>query len=383
MPFYSRKTLVLVKLESPYGTDAAPAGADAILCKDVRVTPMNAEFDPRDFIRPYMGNSESLPAGEHGMIEFAVELQGSGTPATAPKWGRLLRACGHNETILAAPVTGVATAGAARTMTLAVGASAVDGFYNGMHVSITSGTGNGQERVIVGYNGTTKVATVDRDWATLPDATSNYSIAANVQYRPVSAAFEGATIVTNIDGLQHKFIGARGTVSIGVDARKKPMLRFRFLGLYSQPTDTGAATPDYTAFKGPVVANTANTPIFSLHNVQPVVSSFSIDIANQIEYRGLIGAESIQQTDRKPTGSIKFEAQPVATKNWWLIARNATLDALAVVHGAAAGFRVGFGSPSIQVGPPAYEDEQGVAMFRCALTPVPVVGNDESWITSY
>lgn len=73
-------------------------------------------------------------------------------------------------------VTGTAQAGAASTITLAAGASATDDEYNNLYIVITGGTGSGQTRRITDYVGSTKVATVDEDWDTQPDATSTYSI---------------------------------------------------------------------------------------------------------------------------------------------------------------------------------------------------------------
>jgi hypothetical protein len=55
--------------------------------------------------------------------------------------------------------------------------SAVDDTYNGASIEIARGKGVGQVRTIVDYNGTSKVATVDRDWETNPDdGTSVYVI---------------------------------------------------------------------------------------------------------------------------------------------------------------------------------------------------------------
>ena len=71
---------------------------------------------------------------------------------------------------------GTAQAGAASTITLAAGASAVNNAYNGMAVEILSGTGLGQKRTISGYVGSTRVATVSVAWTTQPDATSVYRI---------------------------------------------------------------------------------------------------------------------------------------------------------------------------------------------------------------
>jgi hypothetical protein len=70
-----------------------------------------------------------------------------------------------------------AQAGGAATITLAaITASTVDSFYNGTVIGITAGTGGGQARVITGYVGATKVATVGRNWVTNPDATSVYKV---------------------------------------------------------------------------------------------------------------------------------------------------------------------------------------------------------------
>jgi hypothetical protein len=44
------------------------------------------------------------------------------------------------------------------------------------YVTLTGGTGNGQERLITDYEGATRIATVDTAWTTTPDNTSTYSL---------------------------------------------------------------------------------------------------------------------------------------------------------------------------------------------------------------
>jgi hypothetical protein len=73
-------------------------------------------------------------------------------------------------------LTGTATAGAASTITLAVGSSAVNSYYKGLIIRTTGGTGSGQSRYITGYVGSTRVATVDTAWSVQPDATTTYEI---------------------------------------------------------------------------------------------------------------------------------------------------------------------------------------------------------------
>jgi hypothetical protein len=59
---------------------------------------------------------------------------------------------------------------------LDAGASAANDAYLGMIVRITAGTGNGQIREIYGYDGTTKIATINHPWGTNPDGTSVFRI---------------------------------------------------------------------------------------------------------------------------------------------------------------------------------------------------------------
>lgn len=75
---------------------------------------------------------------------------------------------------------GTAQAGAVGSITLAAAEPAVDNALAGVVCRIVSGTGAKQTRLITAYNGTTKVATPDRNFTTAPDNTSVYVlIAAN------------------------------------------------------------------------------------------------------------------------------------------------------------------------------------------------------------
>ncbi len=72
---------------------------------------------------------------------------------------------------------GVAQDGDSNTITLADEASSVTDAYVGMSVVILSGTGAKQvPRRITAYNGTTKVATLSKNWPTTPDDTSVYAL---------------------------------------------------------------------------------------------------------------------------------------------------------------------------------------------------------------
>lgn len=85
-----------------------------------------------------------------------------------------------------------AQAGAASTITLDASASASDDTYNGMGITITSGTGVDQVREITDYVGATKVATVDSAWSTQPDSSSVFEIGNGV-YRILTKKTDGAS----------------------------------------------------------------------------------------------------------------------------------------------------------------------------------------------
>ena len=96
----TRKRLIQVKKESTYGTDSTPAGTDALLVRNLEITPIEADVVSRDLIRNYLGNSPQLLANTRVSINFQVELAGSGTAGTAPRYGSILQACGLAETIV-------------------------------------------------------------------------------------------------------------------------------------------------------------------------------------------------------------------------------------------------------------------------------------------
>lgn len=98
MTRYVDKLAILAKIETAYGTDAAPTGAaNAIQVSNVTFTPLAGDQDPNDVIAPYMGHQGVDLTGNYRQLEFDVELGGAGTAGDAPAYGPLLRGCGFGE----------------------------------------------------------------------------------------------------------------------------------------------------------------------------------------------------------------------------------------------------------------------------------------------
>src|SRR5450830_719427 len=380
MSFLTRKRAILSKIETTYGVDPTPtAGLDALLMSNLTVSPLEMTLAQRQNIKAYMGNNPNVVAASYSKVSFDIELAGSGTAGTAPAYDELLRACGLSATALATPTTGTATAGAAGSMTLAVGASAVDGAYNGMTLYTTGGAGTGQAAVIAGYVGATKTATFTAPLAVVTDATTVYNIPAQVVYKPVSGNLESVAFYVNVDGLRHLMLGARGTVALKASAQGIPMLTFTFTGLYTTPTDTTIPAVTLSAFQQPLAINNKNTVGVNLSGyLGAVCSDFSFDFANTVVFRSLPGgSENVVLTDRKPVGSVTFEATTVAAKDWWTMMRNVVLGPFSVTHGTVAGTIVKLDAPQQQMDSPSYGDKDGITMLTCKQSFIPQNGNDE------
>lgn len=305
MPQLTRRRTILAKIETTYGTDPTPTGAaNAILVRNMNITPQNSEIVSRDLIRPYLGNSEQLQASTHVTLDFEVEMAGSGTAGTAPAYGPLLRACGLSETT---------------------------------------------------------------------------SSGVSVTYAPVSTGFESVTIYFNVDGTLHKITGARGNVELTINARQIPVYKFTFTGLYNAPTAASLPSVTYTAFQTPIVANNTNTTGFSFYSYSGVLESLSVNVGNEINYRTLIGSESVIQTNRATSGTVQIEAPALGTKDFFAAAiAEGTLGGLDVTHGTTSGNKVQVVSTRIDIANPSYQDNNGINMLQIPFVAVPSTsGNDE------
>ena len=116
----------------------------------------------------------TLTQEEHGAIADSTldEVNTGATHNIENSLGRQIRETSELAIIRRA----LAQAGTANTITLDASASATDGAYDPAGIFIVDGTGAGQTRLIYQYDGTTKIAVVDRDWKVTPDATSEFII---------------------------------------------------------------------------------------------------------------------------------------------------------------------------------------------------------------
>lgn len=73
-------------------------------------------------------------------------------------------------------INGTAQAGGATTLQLAAADTQAADYYNGWTIKITDGTGAGQSRTVIDYDGTDVMIDPAEPWATAPDGTSSYAL---------------------------------------------------------------------------------------------------------------------------------------------------------------------------------------------------------------
>jgi len=115
---------------------------------------------------------------------------------------------------------GLAQDATSTTITLNPLASSTDGTYIGQVIFIRSGYGDDQARRIIGYDGTTKIATVGSSWPVIPDSTSAYVILPTGTIKPDMIS----NSVWNAQLSEHTNVGSAGDSLANVSAGADPTL---------------------------------------------------------------------------------------------------------------------------------------------------------------
>lgn len=371
----TRKQTLLAKIESVYGTDPTPTGsANAMLVKNLNVTPLSAELVSRDLLKPYLGNSENLIASRFVQLDFEVEVVASGVVAKLPAYDPLLRACGFVSSKTTGAITTITRSG-----TVATATRNAHGYQVGDKVAISGATQpeyNGEFTITAR---TTNTFDYTVTGTPVTPATGTPVVDLKRTYLPVSSGFESVTMYYNRDGVLHRATGARGSVELSINVKQIPVFRFTFIGLFNPVVDGAAPSVNYDAFMIPQVSNTQSVPSYSLYSYSGAgLESVNLNLTNDVQYITLIGSESVKILNRAPAGSIVLEAPLVAEKDYFGIASAQTPGAFSLVQDSRNGFKVALNCTNILLSNPNYQDSNGVTMLNIPFTAQPTsAGNDE------
>lgn len=147
-----KNALVAAKIETTYGTAATLTATDAMFVNDFTHKMIDGDVVERNNIVGGLGAQGSVRVSQYDMIEFSVELAGSGSAGVAPRYAPLLKACGFMETI---------------TATTSVAYSPVSSGFNSLTLGVfyKDDAGNVMRQLITGARGT---VTLDMSSGSLP-----------------------------------------------------------------------------------------------------------------------------------------------------------------------------------------------------------------------
>lgn len=319
MARYTRDSAILAKIETTEGTDSTPSGsANALLVSEQSIEPLVANNVPRELIRNYFGASEHLVGTAYVMVEFTVELQGSGAAATAPAWGALLRGCGFAE-------SGLVSYAAYAPDTPSAQKSVTIYYYD-----------SGSLHKLLGAKGTVS---------------------------------EGGMSVSGRPTLKFRFMGVDGgitaasVVSTTLTGWKTPAV--------ITTANSGDVTLGGTYSAGAISGGTAYTS-----------KGLTFDLGNEVQFTPLLGSEGIDITGREVTGSVEFDLTAAQEVTFMAAVKANTLQSMSLVHGASAGYIVGVSMAAVQLLNPKKTEINGRRLIGYDFRSVPSAGNDDLIIWS-
>ena len=98
MVMLQKKSVLLAKLETTYGTDPTPGSTDVVEAIDATIKE-SFEAVPREVRLKTLSNMASLAGAKFAEVTFKLEVKGSGSIALPPRMGPILQACGLAVTI--------------------------------------------------------------------------------------------------------------------------------------------------------------------------------------------------------------------------------------------------------------------------------------------
>lgn len=200
------------------------------------------------------------------------------------------------------------------------------------------------------------------------------------------------TIYYHDDGVLHKLLGARGTVSFDLNIGGKPMMKFKFTGLDGGVTAVSNPSTTLTAFKTPLVVTDPNTGALTLGGAyaagaitggtEYISAGLDLDLGNQVTFTDLLGTaaasgQSVDLTGREASGKVMFDLPAANEVSFMTSVKTNATQSFGLVHGTTAGYKMLVFLPAVQLINPRKEDKDGRRLIGFDLRVMPSSGNDE------
>lgn len=376
---------------------------------------------------------ESLVTRKVGSMTFQLEVKSNGNTAGSvpPRVGRLLRACGFQQTQIDTAAENIyrTLAGTANTGDLNFYGSTTTytgGVFLKIKATITTGGASGvavanfsapaeATRATQGLNqidlsDTDEVILTDGQEITLHDTAGNavvtftpdfqstnpatgdvywiYARPIGYVYTPKSDDIDSVTIDMqfpdeNGQSIRHRITGARGTVAVNATVGEFPTFTFTFTGTYVEMVDEATKSGTFET-QDPVAVEFAALALAQQQDAkftQLCASSWSIDMQNEIVIRDCINESEASEgaflVSRDPVITYDPEAVLKAVEPIWSYMEEGTSVEWWVRHGIADGNIVLFHAPNSQITNIAYADRNSIRAFEIDGALARLNGDDE------
>lgn len=315
-----RKTVILAKVETSVGVDAAPTGAaNALKAFDMSITPLEMSAIAANVMAVYFGAAMSLPGSAFSKCSFSVLLSGAGLAATAPVWGALMLGCASAET------TGLLTPNRVEYLPVT----------DALKTLTISWFDDGLLHTMLGAMGTVKLSAKSGQ---VPKLTFEFT---GLETTPVPAANAVATLT----------------------AWKDPVAITK-----SNVTDIQLGC---TYAAGALTGGTAYNS-----------SGLELDWGNQVKFSPLLTTEAVVMDDRKIKGSMSLDLTAAQEADMIDKIKGRTLQSLGFVIGTSSGNQILLHAPAVVLKTHKKEEFNGQRMVGLDFELDPVAGNDELRIVS-
>jgi hypothetical protein len=372
MPILTTRALLLAKVETTSGVDSVPTpAANAIEVIEPSFS-VDATVIERNFVRNDFSQYRTTVGRRLASITFSIEVRGSGTADTAPRWAALLEGCSFaRSSIVAGTARTIATAptGAVRASNITTfTTSATHGYVIGDIVVVTGVTDATFNGVFVVLSvPTTTTLTVANPGVNGNSGSGTMTYSVGVRLKPITDAPSTVTLYLYLEGLLHRVTGAMGTFTLNAEAGGIATMEFTFTGNYNEPTSS--SYPTNAVFDSTLAPQVELAALTYGTSQQLVANALEIDFANEVVPRSDMNAangyRNVRVTGRNPTGS--FDPEVEVSHTFWNQMTSSTTSTFSVQFGLADGNRVVLAAPAVQITGIEYGDREGLRAYDMGI----------------
>lgn len=377
-----RLSAVAVKAETTQGQDAfggSPALSDFIAAEMSFQLPQQVVEDPT--LTGSFDRNAPIPTGIRPQITLRVPLRGSGVPATAPEWGKLMTACRFEEVAQAASVGAptAASAGTDKTITLAAPFAGLAQVYRGMPLILAGNPAGGDITPIIDYTAG-RVATLGEQFGAPLSNASMAQIPVNFLYRLTDdeTLFKPVTIYGYRGGLRWRFVGCKGSAALEMRAGQPAFLTFTLRGQLIAAYEPAALVTGWNTIRRPqppIWANGLSRLDYAVARCATYSYNENVTMYDPENPEAPQGFDSPEITEAAPQVTIDPFSSTTSSPGRFAKYQSGASFPFVGMIGAVAGNRFAITNPALQISQFADGDRGTMGVDGLTFTPsVPGAG---------